>query len=361
MFLSKLTLRAATKPGQASGRDSDSGDLPRELGSPSRFCCGVFICGLLAWGPVSDEGGVLCGRVVNLSQNEAPCGGVEVLLRARVEGEFAPVAQTVADADGYYRFDGLPLGAEYLYLPGANHREIHYPGRRVALTRSQPRGYVTIEVWDTVAEPRPLVVRRHDIVLETGEQLVQVSETLLIDNPGLATYVGQPARQGEPPQTLRLGVPPDFERITFELEKFGREFRVLDGQLVTGIPWTPGPQWLRFTYTLRPESVRRGWRRALDAPCESLAVCVRHGRPDEVGCNLPSASAAGLDERAFESAPGVLPAGYEVHVQLGRVPLAWSTWCRWSAVAVLTGLIAGTAGILRRPRRLASSRPDAAV
>ena len=144
MFLSKLTLRAATKPGQASGRDSDSGDLPRELGSPSRFCCGVFICGLLAWVPVSDEGGVLCGRVVNLSQNEAPCGGVEVLLRARVEGEFAPVAQTVADADGYYRFDGLPLGAEYLYLPGANHREIHYPGRRVALTRSQPRGYVTI-------------------------------------------------------------------------------------------------------------------------------------------------------------------------------------------------------------------------
>jgi hypothetical protein len=306
---------------------------------------------LLAWGPSSDEGGVIRGRVVNMSQHEAPCAGAEVLLRARVEREFAPVAQTVADTDGHYRFDGLPLGPEYLYLPGANYREIHYPGRRVALTRAQPTGYVTLEVWDTVAEPSPLVIRRHEIVIQTDAQAVQISEAMLVDNSASATYVGRAASENGAALTMQLNVPSEFEQITFEKEKFGREFFLLHGQLVTGIPWTPGPHWLRFTYRMRPEFLRGGWLRPLDRPCDSLRVGIQHLRPDEVVCNLPSAAGESPGERVFQSAPGILPAGHVLHVQLGPMAVPWSIYARWGALAVLVGLIAGTAFVVRGVHR----------
>jgi len=315
----------------------------------------ALACGTIVLGPSSDDPGVIRGRVVNMSQDEAPCAGAEVILRARIENEFAPVAQALTDADGTYRFEGLPVGAEYLYLPGANYREIHYPGRRVGLTRGQPAAYVTLDVWETVAEPSPLVIRQHEIVIGTEPGAVHVVEAMLVDNPARATYAGRAPSDDAPPITMRLSVPSDFERITFEKEKFGREFRVLDGQLVTGIPWTPGQHWLRFTYTLRPEAVRRGWQRSLDAPCDSMRIRVKHPRTEEIGCSLPTAADGLPGETVFQSGAGVLPAGHVIRVQLDHVSVPWSVYARWGALALLAGLIAGAAVVLGRSGRKRAS------
>ena len=221
------------------------------------------------------------GRVVNMSQREAPCAGAEVFLRARIEGEFAPVAKTMTDAAGNYRFEGLPVGPEYLYLPGANREEIHYPGRRVGLTRGHPAAYVTLEVRDTVADPSPLVIRQHEIVIGTEPGAVHVVEAMLVDNPTATTYVGRAKTEGMVPVTMRLNIPSDFERVTFEKEMFGSQFQAIDGKLVTGMPWTPGPQWLRFTYTVPAAAIRGVWQRPLDAPCESIRVRVKPSRPED--------------------------------------------------------------------------------
>ena len=217
--------------------------------------------GLIVLGQSSEEPGVIRGRVVNMSQREAPYAGAEVILRAQVDGEFAPVAKAVTDADGNYRFEGLPVGSDYLYLPGANREGIHYPGRRVGLTRGHPTAYVTLEVRDTVAEPSPLVIRQHEIVIGMEPGAVHVVEALLVDNPTAATYVGRAKTEGMMPVTMRLHIPTDFERVTFEKERFGSQFQVVDGRLVTGIPWTPGQQWLKFTYTLRNQSGKLAWQR----------------------------------------------------------------------------------------------------
>jgi hypothetical protein len=311
----------------------------------------ALACGLVALGPSPDEPGVIRGRVVNMSQREMPCAQTEVLLRAQVEGEFAPVAKTVTDAEGNYRFEGLPVGPEYLYLPGANRAEIHYPGRRVGLTRGQPAAYVTIEVRDTVAEPSPLVIRQHEIVLGTEPGAVHVVEALLVDNPTAATYVGRAKTEGLPPVTMRLNIPSDFERVTFEKEMFGREFQLLDGKLVTGLPWTPGQHWLRFTYTLPAEAIRGVWQRPLDAPCESIRVRVKHSRPEEIACDLPPVADGPPAEKVFQSGAGVFPAGHVIRVQLGNAPLPWTVYARWAALFVLAGLIAGAAIVLQRTRR----------
>jgi hypothetical protein len=314
--------------------------------------------GLIALVQSSDDAGVIRGRVVNMSQHEAPCAGAEVILRARIDGQFAAVAETVTDAAGNYRFEGLPVGPEYLYLPGANHAEIHYPGRRVGLTRGQPAAFVTLEVRDTVADPSPLVIRQHEIAIQTEPGAVHVVEAMLVDNPTATTYVGRARSEGLPPVTLRLNIPADFERITFEREKFGSRFQVIDGQLVTGIPWTPGAQWLRFTYTLPAAALRGTWQRALDAPCESIRVRVKHTRVEEIACDLPPVADSPSNEKTFQSGDGLLAAGHVLRVQLGNVALPWTFYARWAALFALAGLILVTAIILWRPRRHADTATD---
>lgn len=308
----------------------------------------ALVCSLVASAPAAEEPGVIRGRVVNLSRGEAPCAGAEVILRARIDGEFAAVAETVTDAAGTYRFADLPVGPEYLYLPGANRQEIHYPGRRVGLTHGQPAAFVTIEVRDAVTDPSPLVIRQHEIVIETQPGAVHVAEAMLVDNPTTTTYVGRAEAAGRPPVTLRLGVPADFERITFEKERFGSHFQVRDGQLVTSLPWTPGPQWLRFTYAVPAAALAGVWQRPLDAPCESVRVRIKHAGREAAACNLPPASGDSPDEQLFQSAPGLLPAGQVISAELGGAPVPWSVYARWAAVLVLAGLMLGTGVTLRR-------------
>ena len=61
----------------------------------------------------------------------------------------------------------------------------------------------------------------------------------MIENPASSTYVGLTPEGNEEPVTLQLGIPADFERITFNKESHGRQFSVVGGSLATGIPWTP--------------------------------------------------------------------------------------------------------------------------
>ena len=61
----------------------------------------------------------------------------------------------------------LPIDGQQVYLPGANRDGVHYPGPSVRLSSLRRRAEVTLAVYDALAFPNPLVVRRHTIVLRT--------------------------------------------------------------------------------------------------------------------------------------------------------------------------------------------------
>ncbi len=98
-------------------------------------------------------------------------------------------------------------------------------------------------------------------------------ETLVVRNPSRATYVGD-ASAGFA-TTLALGIPESFERVTFHREFFGRRFHVVNGRLVTDVPWTPGERTLKFTYYLPMTESRYALARPLDLPCSGVRVRVR--------------------------------------------------------------------------------------
>jgi len=313
-------------------------------------------CWLALAAPPSAQGEI--GGVVVDAANGRPVPGAEVVLRVMLDGQLVPGEQTTADAEGRFLFTGLPAAGGYLYVPGANADGVHYPGRRVWLTALDPRAEVRLDVCRALTEPSPLVVRRYDIVLKPEPGKLTVSETMHVENPTQTCYVGRAETKDAEPVTLRLSIPSNFERTTFEQEFYGRRFSLAGGALVTSIPWMPGQHELKFTYVLPADPGHPVWERPLDLPTEELAVTVRTDKPDDVACNLPRRAAEQPGQLVFRSGTDPLPAGYVLRAELGKVPFSWRASGPWLALATLAGLAAG-AGLtmLRRRKRKRPAGP----
>ena len=169
----------------------------------------LLACSVTVGLPSATEG-TLAGVVVNVSRNKKPAGQCEVVLRLRREGQLVPLVETVADAQGKFVFTHLPLGKSLQYVPGANRDGVHYPGPPVALTPDHPRVDVRLSVCDAVAEPCPLVIREQEIILCPKTGALEVTESMVVDNPSNACYVGAAAKEGEEPVTLHLAIPSNF-------------------------------------------------------------------------------------------------------------------------------------------------------
>jgi hypothetical protein len=304
-----------------------------------------------------DADGTIQGIVMNSSRGGEPVAGVDVVLRVQQDGGFVPIAQTAADDRGRFVFDGLPTDSDMLYLPGASHGGVHYPGPRLRWTPGQASAEVTLQVVDAITDPSPLVALRHDVVVRPDSGLLRVTESILVSNPSAGCYVGPPA-ENDRTVTLRLSIPPSFEKVTFHNEFFGRRFVLTNGKLVTNVPWPPGDRELQFTYFVPVTERRQTWERPLDLPCSRLSVRVVATNSNSVACSLGAATQAD-GEVMFDSGGGPLPAGHVVQLAIGGLKAPTMLRARWMALAVLGGLVAlATGAALSRPRRASEQTPQ---
>ena len=311
---------------------------------------GQFLLAVVALQTPGPLAGSVSGVVLNASQGSKPVAEAEVVLRVKLDGQFIVAAEGVADRRGRFTFDNIPASADYIYLPGANFADIHYPGPRISLDREIPHAQVELIVHDPVSEPNPLVIRRHIITVHPETDALRVTEELLIDNSSSRTYVGKASGESQRAATLHLSVPADFRRTTFHKEFYGRQFTLIDGQLVTDIPWPPGQRELAFTYVLPNTDRNRIWRRRMDLPCEHLQIKVFTNFPEEVSCNLAHVATSG-DVVTFESNGKTLRVGHNVRLQLGRMPISVATYARWVALVLLVVLILVAVLVSMRSRR----------
>lgn len=288
--------------------------------------------------------GKIQGVVVNGTRGNEPIADIEVLLRAGPDGALEPVVKTRTDMYGKFVFEDLPLDPAIVYLPGADRDGVHYPGERARIDFGSRFPHVRLVTFDAARAPSPLIVRRHDIALDVQQDVIEISETLVVTNPSRTTYVGEQL-EDTPPVTLRLSVPPTFDRVTFGSEFYGRRFRIVDHQPVTDIPWPPGERELKFAYRIPIDATGGMFRRTLDTPCRNLTLRVRGPKTDEVLGNLERVD-KGTNEIVF--AAKELHAGHTIELQIGNLPFPWMQYTRWGSLLALAALTFATAIVLRR-------------
>ena len=308
--------------------------------------CLLVAAGGIPPGQETPEPGSISGVVVNASQGDAPVDGAEVALRVLVDGQFVIAGETTTDGQGRFSFDNVPADPNYVYLPGASWQTVHYSGERLRLDSRQRHVDVQIPVRDVVKTPNPLTVRDHSITVEAEQNALRVTESLLVYNPGQATYVGQPAGESTRATTLTLSIPPNFTRITFHKEFYGRRFTVIDGKLVTDVPWEPGARELKFTYVLPSFEGHRFLERPLDLPTFRLLVTIPNADAKQVTCNAVQTEHD--DQAAVMFASEQLPAGHVLRVDFGRLPVSLAAFAPWGAFVIVVGLIGTTILILKR-------------
>src|SRR5581483_3171242 len=262
--------------------------------------CALVLLGT-APGRAQSEGPRITGVVVNGTQDGTPLPGAEVLVPAGEEGTLRPVAQTVADAEGRFVFDKVAAAPGQIFLPGASHQGIHYPGPRIQPPPGAMSAPIKLVVFDTVTSPNPLVVDVHEIDVRTEDAIVEVTETVCVNNPSLTTYVGQ-AGDGNYPVTLSLSIPDGFERVTFYKEFHGRRFKLINKRLVTDIPFTPGKREVRFTYRLPMEENNLHLEWGADVPCTRVLLSVSGKHVEHLESNLRRVARPDAETVVLESA-----------------------------------------------------------
>jgi hypothetical protein len=289
--------------------------------------------------------GIIQGTVIDGTNSGNLLPRVEVILRASVGGEMVPVGQTRTDRYGRFAFDDVPLDPSVLYLPGANRDGVHYPGERVQLDSERRIAEVELVTYSAVDAPCPLVAERHEFDLSVEGQTLVVSESLSLSNPSQTTFVGQPMGGGVP-VTFSLSIPPDFDRVTFDKELYGRRFQIVDHQPVTDMPWLPGKQEVRFTYRIPLVESEGRFLRPLDVPTATVRVRVTGTLADQITCNLPLTSRTGPLE--YASANGSLPEHFALELQFTKLPTSWIRNARWFALGLLLALVAATILVYRQ-------------
>ena len=234
----------------------------------------LAVLGLLS-GLEPHEDSIIQGVVVNGSQGGIPLAGAEVISRrqgqrllGRCEDDDRPGRLVLVPRLQPGNEQDCPQNV--VYLPGANRQGIHYPGPRLRLDSGSPPARVQLTAYDAVASTCPLVAEELTIDIQVNPGVLDVTEVLLISNPSSTTYVGS-TDSDMPPTTLSLSIPEGVSHVTFNQEFDGRNFRLVDGRLVTSVPWTPGKRQLAFVYQLPVEHSQLLFSRPLTFPPPAFA------------------------------------------------------------------------------------------
>lgn len=275
-----------------------------------------------AWAQAS---GVITGRVVNGSAGEAPVAGQRVVLFAfRGQERLEPRVSTT-DAGGAFRFEGLLLGNDILYVVATEFGSIPYISDRATLTPESPSAAVDVEVFEPTTSDADIRLESATLLIagvDAAAGQVQVLEMMTVANIGSRTVVAAAGGPGARPGTVRLTV---LDGAMDVIPQFGlrpEDIQRLPDGLVATTPVPPGRWQVVLSYRLNYRSSRLQLSKAIPYPADELRVL---SADQQLGLASPQLAPAGtieLQGRSYRALAGrALPAGTRIAVELTGLPV----------------------------------------
>jgi hypothetical protein len=207
----------------------------------------------------------------------------------------------MADAEGRFSFDDLPLDSSTLYLPIAGHGGAwYYPGQPVSLSDS-PSAEVQITVYDATPTDEALRYERSAMLI-AGIQpaALTVMEMSGLSNTEPRTVVG--SDQTGSGQAISARFPLPTGAIGFQPQRGFIDSQLVPTQDGMGLVWPvfPGRQELAFSYQLPYSGDRVAIDKILAYPVGTFAVYVPEGGLELSSPTLQPQGATELGGRRYQ-------------------------------------------------------------
>jgi hypothetical protein len=189
--------------------------------------------------------GVLEGQVVNgTSGGEKVGAGTIVTMRALRNDTLVEEFETVTDAGGRFRFEGLDTDPALQYMPETTYQDVPYTLLEpVQLGGDQTPLDVSITVHETTEDDSAIRLDSVHFIAESFGEVLRVTEIHLYGNSGDRTYVGRPSDVSHGLlTTVQIPLPENGVGLALEQSETEPRFIEVESGVVDTAPVRPGSE-----------------------------------------------------------------------------------------------------------------------
>jgi hypothetical protein len=200
---------------------------------------------MLSFSVLAQGEGGLQGQVVNgTSSGEGVGAGLTVALRVLRNDTLAETLETVTDATGGFRFEGLDTDPALQYRPEITYLDVPYTVvEPLQFNDDQMSLDATITVYETTDEDSDIVLDSVHLIAESFGEVLRITEIHLYGNNGGRTYVGRPGDAATGfASTVRIPLPENGVGLALEQSETEQRFIEVEGGVVDTAPVRPGSE-----------------------------------------------------------------------------------------------------------------------
>jgi len=268
------------------------------------------------------DGVVVQGQVVNGTAGTAPTlSGLQVRLYLFSGNTLKETRRATTNAQGAYRFDGVPTGSAWAGVVAVEYAGVEYEGSPVDLSGGTDLAS-DITIYDTTTDDKALRIDRSHLIVEMGVGQLEVTELVVLNNTGDRTYIGSQEVVPNRRATARVPLPPGASDVSFASEELANVMVRTGEGLVDTRPIIPGQQQYVLSYALPCEGSTYNLTKPIAYATTAIDVLVDVPGAEVSAPNLERLGVRQAEGRSYQHLGGQsLPRGTDLTIRftgLGR-------------------------------------------
>jgi hypothetical protein len=222
---------------------------------------------------LAQQTGTISGQVRNGTAGGDTPPGMEVVLRVFQDQTEQEPLTTTADAQGWFRFENLEVGSNWVYLLRVSYEDVIYSSGMLSFEPDQSELTPEIVIYETSTANDAINVGRAHIFIDASETSLSVTELYVFVNPTDRTYTGSQEIGGRR-WTSRFILPQGSRDLTLSDGELGGRFLSTEDGFVDTEPQWPGSTSVLFNYTVDCPAGSCDLARQITHPVTDLNVLV---------------------------------------------------------------------------------------
>jgi len=201
--------------------------------------------------------GVLNGTVLNANTGQ-PGAGLMVSLDHYEGMTQVETLKAETDAQGRFKFAGLPVGDNQIYLARVTYNGAEYYSDMITFPVSQTAQSIALHIYESSDDDSGLVIERTHLIVRITAEAVSVDTMVVMSNNGKTTFAGKKTAAGKP-ATVLLTVPAGATALTFQDAALGDRFVAVEGGVADTQPVPPGQGTAQIVYSYNLPGQKGPW------------------------------------------------------------------------------------------------------